>query len=130
MNTEDYVSYEQAKKLKELGFDWRTIWYYEFEEPTDDEAVLNYTASYNGLNNNMFDDNYSAPTLAEAAKWLREIHKLSIRINYSQTHKNWFFDILNLDDGSYTDSDIDEYYSTYEKALSAGLDAALELLIK
>jgi len=129
MNTEDYVSYEQAAKLKECGFDWETEYYYEFEEPTDTEVVFKRTSSCNGFNHNAFEESYCSPTMAQAAKWLRDvknIHVLPILENVNKA--DYCCHVTHLRKDSMRIIDSCKYFSTYEKALSAGVDAALGLL--
>lgn len=66
------------------------------------------------------------PILQKAVEWLRERCHISLRINYTmQTHK-WFFDYLNMKDGSYDDStstydDKTGYYDSYNDAVNAGI---------
>lgn len=55
MITEDYVSFEIAKLLKEKGFDSECQQYYG-------------------------DYEYPCPTLQMAMKWLREIHRIDIEV--------------------------------------------------
>lgn len=75
--TEDYVSYEVAKLLKEKGFDKDWV----------DGSIEKYLNGTEG---------YSLPTLAMAMKWLREVHKLHIE-PHIQSYKNYNGNIYNLD---------------------------------
>ena len=65
MITEDYVSFETAKLLKEKGFNEKCGPYY----------ILNGTL-INGViiegKHNVHENNFSAPTIQMAMKWLRE----------------------------------------------------------
>ena len=95
MITEDYVSFETAKLLKEKGFDgpcykvWETHgdsqtlvgapWFVEGETVVNRESVeaaAKYYAYEYNLNNNV--EGYLAPTLQMAMKWLREKYNLHI----------------------------------------------------
>jgi len=72
MVTEDYVSYETSKLLKEKGFDCKkesiTAMYREDGEFYSLSSSDNYYYDYND-----FDEyDYIAPTLQMAMKWLRE----------------------------------------------------------
>ena len=70
MITEDYVSFETAKLLKELGFDSR-------------ECLNSPYYAYNGegeFSGPAWDTEYVAPTLQMARKWLREKHNTHIEI--------------------------------------------------
>ena len=69
---EDFVSFDIAKKLEEKGFDCKTRYGYLPPMPVLLEAFCdtNWSAK-NG---------YSAPTIAQALKWLREEKKIYIDI--------------------------------------------------
>ena len=73
MITEDYVSFETAKLLKEKGFDSEChSHYYACHRP--DGSVQYHIAEIYSLKS--LKDFYLAPTLQMAMKWLREVHKL------------------------------------------------------
>lgn len=76
MITEDYVSFETAKLLKEKGFDERCTHYYKNEKYLVD---LGYTNIHSYTNSDLVEE-FAAPTLQMAMKWLREVHKISIEI--------------------------------------------------
>ena len=129
MNHEDYVSFEQAKALKELGFDWDCGAYYY----TD-------TKEFRG---NISPDNHnyrseivaSAPTLYQAQKWLREKYKLWLETVICITNVNQYscdiYDLKTADEDGYMDgptTDIEGTFNTPEQSLSAGIDKAIELL--
>ena len=77
--TEDYVSYEVAKLLKEKGFDEQCRDFYRQE---NGNWLHRNTYEYNYFNLQMprWEDCYSCPTHQMAMKWLREAHKISIEI--------------------------------------------------
>lgn len=112
---ETFVSYEQAAKLRECGFDLQCI---------------------------HANPDCSAITLWQAQKWMRE--KCGIHINvciYSDyfapdadrktcdKRNFWGFDIYAVPGGRLLIDNGDQY-DTYEEALSAGIDAAIELIEK
>ena len=128
MNKEDFVTYDQAKTLKELGFDWEcTHGYYMFN---DKEPWLN-TCGYakNTIGGDFFY--YSAPTLAQAQKWLREVKGIALNID---AHDGGFYQweeiyLPNAQEyEGYVHYDVTQY-PTYEEALSEGIDRVLELLV-
>lgn len=126
---EDYVSFEQAQKLKELGFDWECIGVYDSERPLGLIALDTQAKSPTNWNGNTdFDEIFSAPTLAQAAKWLREkkgIDITPIPVTRDDERKyRWALDRLNPRLQDWTDDII----NNYEQALSAGIDKALEIL--
>jgi len=69
MITEDYVSFETAKLLKEKGFDEATYHDYNDNGSRWFEEVLVCHNSQGGI---------ACPTLQMAMKWLRDIHNLDI----------------------------------------------------
>lgn len=132
MNHEDFVTYEQAQKLKELGFDWECNHYYKVGENHRFENYAIYSveeldhisSAYEDLNNNHC---ISAPTLAQAAKWLRE-KGIIIIVDYSHYdnfEQLYYFDIKRATNNRVT---VGVETDTYEQALSAGIDKALKLL--
>ena len=88
MITEDYVSFETAKLLKEKGFDGETNCYY-IEGSVDKNLYYSPIRQNHNkrITNNEFDihiditsGKISAPTLQMAMKWLREKYNLHIII--------------------------------------------------
>lgn len=107
------VTYEQAKKLKAAGFDWPCE--YAYHEDGGFCAVGKCDAwNHYGRENSSLPNGYSAPTVALALKWLRDVKGLhgAIARNFNG---NWH----HMGKG---DSD------TYESAESALLDEILKLL--
>jgi len=86
MITEDYVSFETAKLLKEKGFDIPVKYYY-WKDTTIHSSCYNW---------NEETEKYSKPTLQMSMKWLREVYKLHIE-PHIQTYKNYNGNIYNLD---------------------------------
>lgn len=72
MITEDYVSYEVAKLLKEKGFDLLTDKVYDNQNKLDYQNVICWQEKRLPY--------ISAPTHQMAMKWLREVHKVHISI--------------------------------------------------
>lgn len=61
--------FEQAKLLKESGFDWEVISFY-------DKYGKAIAMPNSPTKNNNNDEYYSAPTVALALKWLRDVKGL------------------------------------------------------
>ena len=156
MITEDYVSFEIAKLLKEKGF---KMWCYKsygtavyhkgvpisFDEECDlkDEGLedeIEYVEGgclYDfGCDNRKEDAKvYAAPTLQRAMKWLREVHNLFIFISTWLRHKDgtvqYYYEIRNLNDKDFetiAESTITEFDSL-EKTCEAAIKYCLENLI-
>lgn len=121
MEHEDYVGFEQATALKKLGFDWKCYTFYH----QDNWCGL----SHSGMceNHNMFKMCFSAPTLAQAQKWLREEKKITILIDILSNKKKQFYWKL-YDNNLHFNGASNANYNSYEQALSAGIDKAIELL--
>ena len=134
MITEDYVSFETAKLLKEKGFDEGCGLYYAIDKCLGDEFVhLIYTdeqlhnSEINGNNSNYPGWICTAPTLQMATKWLREVHHLVIDIKYQVICPTFKWRIYQVDEKrKHTDF---AHYQTYEEACEAAIKYCLESLI-
>ena len=136
MIEEQFVSFETAKLLKEAGFDvpcrgvyvTDRIGYYEFREndnkKTADDLWWNTRDG--------FQYEYLAPTLALAARWLREVHHYAVCVWFTIDYNKWFYAYGDTEsmafDEEYSISDF--IYDSYEQALEAGLREAIKLIKK
>ena len=77
MNKEDYVNLEVAKLLKRKGFNELCLYFY-----TDDEDDTLWDAIDEMENINLGGNEFSAPTLYEAQKWLRSAKGLHVEVSY------------------------------------------------
>ena len=123
--TEDYVSFEIAKLLKEKGFDGRCTHYYKNEKYLVD---LGYTNIHSYTNSDLVEE-LTAPTLQMAMKWLREVHNCPIEILWhwntdSQCSEWYFMHHMELKPLPQI-----QYYDTYEQACEAAIKYCLEHLI-
>lgn len=111
MITEDYVSFETAKLLKEKGFD---------------EECQKYYGDYK----------YPCPTLQMAMKWLREVHNIIITVRLFNSvepfcpgeHNQFTVDIATTTMSSQK-GHIRHFYLSYEEACEAAIKYCLENLI-
>ena len=126
MITEDYVSSETAKLLKEKGFEQGC-----------------HTAYFNGtlVDYTMFgfcigDDFVYAPTLQMAMKWLRENFNMN-PVPYA-TSIGWYFEVFDLTQKDITGCALlydvgipskEDTFDTYEEACEAAIKYCLENLI-
>lgn len=128
MITEDYVSFETAKLLKEKGFDKKcralyAIWFDEVEGPKEDEAE----------NWNIEPKYFSAPTLQMAMKWLREVHHCVICITpltfyCGEIVSKWGYCIW-ADDNTEVDEESSPRLKSYEEACESAIQYCLKNLI-
>ena len=128
--TEDYVSFEVAKLLKEKGFDVKTINFWHI--------VPSETCNFNALekiacvdiNEPEYSENYYPMiTLQMAMKWLREEHNIHIGINpiSGNGYNATIYDVADFDDyGIISDT---EFFFHVEEACEAAIKYCLENLI-
>lgn len=119
---EDYVSFEQAKALKELGFNWTSYNYYD-----DDRSLI--TTSHDEYYSE-FKGRTTAPTLSQAQKWLREIHKLDCNANCDPYCLKWFWYVFSTIKSCEGINQNENFFDTYEEALSESIDKAIEIIKK
>ncbi len=132
MITEDYVSFETAKLLKEKGFDVPCkVWYSEYTSQFGGEK---YT-SIEFDDHNRFEENYKficyAPTLQMAMKWLREEKKLYVNVwaDSKDAENDDFRTIFRMHVYDGTSNYGTNEFSTYEEACEAAIKYCLENLI-
>ena len=85
MITEDYVSFEVAKLLRDKGFNDKCIYYYiqtkeMFEIDTRYHTALTTQELLDLQIIGEKEDRYAAPTQAITMRWLREVHNLSVEV--------------------------------------------------
>lgn len=126
--TEDYISFETAKLLKEKGFDEPVERFFNADGlPCRGESAYNW--------NDCADvgeeaKDYSRPSLQMAMKWLREEKHIPIEIlwHYDSNSdvEEWCF--VHHAELRILPNDI-EYYETYEQACEQAIKYCLENLI-
>lgn len=111
MITEDYVSFETAKLLKEKGFD---------------EECQKYYGDYK----------YPCPTLQMAMKWLREEKHYYIQVmldGWACGDHSGYYVVIQKTDSDFeimlSDAVDEVFYQTYEEACEAAIKYCLENLI-
>lgn len=120
---EEYCNLYTSELLKEFGFDWECLCCYDL--------LLSKTKirdNYSVYNHNKLSEFVSAPTLAVAQRWLRDVKGIHITI-FSQSQESWMCRITEkgqkLEDGLYF-----EDFATYEQALECAISNTLERLKK
>ena len=123
MITEDYISFETAKLLKEKGFEGQCF------------AAYNGNGKLYGFDEEV-DDNIpywsDAPTLQMAMKWLREVHNIHVVPKYDFYAGDYTG--RKYDGRRESTAEKDDYIaivgnSTYEQAAGAAIKYCLENLI-
>lgn len=120
---EIYVSLELAMMLKEAGFDWEIKTFYFMGE-------LCETMLGEAKNHNFSNEFVSAPTLAVAQKWMREVMGVNVEVLYLfEPCKYYFARACHLEDDSILRiKDCKSF--VYERALEAGIIATLKEELK
>jgi len=149
MITEDYVSFETSKLLKEKGFDEATLCDFSDKGLRWFNDVLVQHNSQGGI---------ACPTLQMAMKWLRDEHNILLVADYEYecTDTSYYYKIYRLGEngkpercavkGEHYDRETDKMvehivgyrdyersysdYGTYEEACDAGIKYCLENLAK
>lgn len=124
MNKEAYVSFEVAKLLKEKGFDWPCICYYE------DNGIIHRALDYVRQNDGDDDDNDECicPTQQMACRWLRKEKGIHILPEISEVKENPKYYCM-IWKTSTLESFIIELFDSYEDAIEATLEYVLTNLI-
>jgi hypothetical protein len=124
----EFIPYEQALALKELGFDEPcfggyysnqdnvNLWFFKEAKNSDrDERVREGFAT--------------APTYSQAFRWFREKHNLDsfVKHLYKSTIKVGYYFGIDQYKGVEFQMDFDAWYDTYEEAELACLKKLIEL---
>lgn len=132
MITEDYVSLETAKLLKEKGFDEKCMSYYghgEFQLGHPEYMKSNTDRDGVACNGVPYDA-YNAPTLQRAIKWLKEVHNLGVLPHWSQVTGEFGCHIYDLTKkGSQEYHSIRGSFDGFEEPAELGIKYCLENLI-
>ncbi len=131
--TEEFVTLETAKLLKEKGFKEDVFTFYEAECV---EGDLELFESYEVENFNTRPDRFSAPSQSIAQKWLLEIKGVYVWVE-PVIGKRWKVSYCDfnvpIEDSDWMENEINKgngypVYDTYEKALETGILEALKLI--
>jgi len=128
MNTKELqlVTFKQAKRLKQLGFDLECYNYYD--ETQGNILCTNPLICYNDNHNGDNTYKISAPTVAHALKWFRDAKEFYTSITFYFSSGQTLYEAVFLNKGGKIDSSIE--FDTYEEAESALLDKLLTVLEK
>ncbi len=149
MITEDYVSFETAKLLKEKGFDCNTNCYYIedsvtralFYSPVRENHNTHIENNELDIHINISSGKISAPTRQMAMKWLREKHNLFIGCVPRLSFTDFYWITSNIyrvrkKSSLYHTENVDDYNCvascdshSYEEACEEAIKYCLENLI-
>lgn len=116
---ESFATFEQSKRLKELGFQLLNprFFYNEFGD---------FSGFRIGMSSSSTNQYYQAPTLEQVCKLLRS-EELFVQVCLNRIRNMYYNEIFETKcNGRSTGTS--ELFDTYEQAQSAGIDVALGLL--
>jgi hypothetical protein len=124
MITEDYVSFEVAKLLKEKGFDEFTFSNY------NENGIIQFNEVETRV-----AKGYQRPTHQMALKWLRKVYHCHVIIGYvfkadaklTNDYVSYCYSVENAN--TFVEFTQDEWYDSYEEAIEASLLYVLKNLI-
>jgi hypothetical protein len=122
----EFVPYNIAKKLKDMGFDEPCISYY----PDKDENIHYVTDGHNNVgvrSNSQFGIACSAPLWQQVTRWLRDERKINVYVDFFMNVKKWgsYSYSQNLNGEQYAmERSMEKFikmikYDTYEEALES-----------
>ena len=124
MNKE-FITYEQALELKELGFDEDVIAYWEKNSLLKPIPMSDFINSF-PVNDYPKADWIAAPLYQQAFRWFREKFESTIHIYQYQDTQRWDFDVY---DNTPEEEDFgNPSYDTYEEAELACLKKLIEIV--
>ena len=135
---EDFVPCELAVKLKEKGFREECLChyigdnlFYNIESPIANKQLW---FSHNKFDNIWHRDNYDAPTISQALKWLREEKLILIALSPTQEYDcngfiGWCATVYKADKQGGMSWQEEFYYQSYELAALVGIEYVLNNLI-
>lgn len=136
---EDFVSFELAKKLREKGFQERSIAYYDnfgvfrFNECTcmSDDCIIDIAGLMWCHNNKTGSTYIDAPTIAQVLKWFREKKGILIAIDvfkdYTSELVGWGYNIVLID--KYEVCHHCCNFDNYEQSAVDGIEYVIDELI-
>lgn len=121
MMHEDYVTYEQAVKLKELGFDWK------YGKGFQMKTYYNFLKILGQFDEEIITTEIPAPTLAQVQKWLREVKEKYLFVDMGvNSNRKYYWYITDAQGISRKVSF--SPFDSYEEALSSGINKSIEIL--
>ena len=131
--TQEFIPYEQASELKELGFDEPCFgWFRSTLIPSnftefflETEFGMNESPS-DWVNSNFLDEACSAPLYQQAFRWFREKYNYNHSIVFTKHPfgTNEYQYMILLEDGEYVETN----FKTYEEAELACLIKLIEIV--
>lgn len=136
---EDFVSYEQAITLNKAGFDWYGDYCYctemfcsgnnpiYFDTYSPGERCRWHEVYFIDENGEEDERGIPCPSLAQVAKWLREVKGFHCQVLLNGVRSAYFWQVRErVGNGKFADST--RQYDIFEDAMRDCIDAALKLI--
>jgi hypothetical protein len=132
--TQEFIPYQTALALKELGFDEPCFGYYDASNLEKYEFIIQ-----NNVKNSDFIFGMTAPLYQQAFRWFREKYELSCTIELTDNSRHYYFNftISNSKNRDYNDEDCfdsckiihdDRKFGKYEEVELACLIKLIEIV--
>lgn len=137
MNKDSFATYQQAVKLKELGFDENCYNFWSLEP--DGKPLIITSTLCNVRNSDLKGRDITAPFLWQVQTWLREVKEIDVLVFNCACGYGWDISKAGNEQSRgttimpYDDNGEDEasgMWLSYEAALSAGISKCLTLLME
>jgi hypothetical protein len=119
----EFIHYEQALELKELGFDEDVIAYWEKNSLLKPIPMSDFINSF-PVNDYPKADWIAAPLYQQAFRWFREKYSINSWIINAEDNNNAFKPFFR---GNNIDEHLVDFYNTYEEAELARLKKLIEI---
>jgi hypothetical protein len=115
--TQDFIPYEQALDLKELGFDEPCYGFYD--EFSNNKIAYGYSVGIN-----------KSPTFSQAFRWFREKYHIigEVKFKGGKTTKTAWYDYIIYSEIDWDDKNPNEQWKKYEEAELACLIKLIEIV--
>ena len=123
MITEDYVSFETAKLLKEKGFN------YPCRAVYSPKGIIRHYLKEEVYAHHLKGHKKLCPTLQMAMKWLREVHDIFIEISVDEMLKDEGYQWTLYYNSTKEIRPYSDWGDSYEEACEAAIKYCLENLI-
>jgi hypothetical protein len=136
---EQIVNFDTAKLAKEKKFDGIC---YDTYDLRDKKLSNKYNIDLDEIYDEIdlkkefecrFDDIFEgyclAPTQSLLQKWLREVHKINLTVNFHQNTLKYSFNVFKNNQLMCSSILENLYFNAYEEALEVGLQEALKLIV-
>lgn len=138
-----FVTFEIAKQLRDLGFDDPCLAWYYFDEETKSYTLNSFKQEYGDkfdwwkyseLDSDVYVDNLIAPLWQQVIDWFREKHSIEISICYWSNRvvfvlggKNYEY-LIHISTDTTSRARVSEYSDSYKEVREQAILKAIEII--